>query len=203
MEFYTRGDSIWRGAADILTDKLLGMDFIPLFVQANSPLFLWASLFHENVQVNKWELESFTIMEIGTRNRKNPIQNHMLPQICRLCSLRWRQSLPWAACQRWGLHRQLASLEEENKASYLFKNSIYSVCLMSPVLIMIVWKHCRSMAQSFTFTRAEEEKKKTNREKLDDFNHELHHAEERRDSGEVWRGRTFIYSWSHHAILFC
>lgn len=37
---------------------------------------------------------------------------------------------------------------------YLFKNSIYSVCLMRPVLIIIVWKHCRSIAQSFTFTRA-------------------------------------------------
>lgn len=37
---------------------------------------------------------------------------------------------------------------------YLFRNSIYSVCLIKPVLIMIVWKHCRSMAHNFTFVRA-------------------------------------------------
>ena len=32
---------------------------------------------------------------------------------------------------------------------------MYSVCFMSPVLIIIVWKHCRSMAHSLTFVRAE------------------------------------------------
>lgn len=43
---------------------------------------------------------------------------------------------------------------------HLFRNSMYSVCLMSPVLIMIVWKHCRSMAHSFTFVKAGDKKKR-------------------------------------------
>lgn len=38
--------------------------------------------------------------------------------------------------------------------SHLFRKSMYSACLMSPVLIMMVWKHCRSMAHSFTWVRA-------------------------------------------------
>lgn len=41
--------------------------------------------------------------------------------------------------------------------AHLFRNSMYSVCLMRPVLIMIVWKHCRSMAHSLTFVRAGKE----------------------------------------------
>lgn len=31
---------------------------------------------------------------------------------------------------------------------YLLRKSVYSVCLIRPVLIMIVWKHCRSIAHS-------------------------------------------------------
>lgn len=32
--------------------------------------------------------------------------------------------------------------------TYLRKNSVYSACRMRPVRIMIVWKHCRSIAHS-------------------------------------------------------
>lgn len=43
--------------------------------------------------------------------------------------------------------------------THLLRNSIYSVCLMRPVLIMMVWKHWRSMAHSFTLVRAAKKRK--------------------------------------------
>lgn len=46
--------------------------------------------------------------------------------------------------------------EMEGELTHLLRNSMYSVCLMRPVLIMMVWKHCRSIAHSFTLVRAGE-----------------------------------------------
>jgi len=42
--------------------------------------------------------------------------------------------------------------------SYLLRKSVYSVCLMRPVLIIIVWKHCRSIAHSLQSVAAKERK---------------------------------------------
>lgn len=47
----------------------------------------------------------------------------------------------------------------DETAAHLFNNSMYSACLMSPVLIMIVWKHCLSMAHNFTLVTAETHQK--------------------------------------------
>lgn len=49
---------------------------------------------------------------------------------------------------------RLSTMGHETPLPHLFRNSIYSLCLMRPVLIMMVWKHCRSMAHSFTLVRA-------------------------------------------------
>ena len=61
-------------------------------------------------------------------------------------------SLHFRSKPHWG-HLSVI-LEQITPDPHLFRNSMYSVCLMRPVLIMIVWKHCRSMAHSFTFVRA-------------------------------------------------
>lgn len=61
-------------------------------------------------------------------------------------------SLHFRSKPHWG-HLSVI-VEQITPDPHLFRNSMYSVCLMRPVLIMIVWKHCRSMAHSFTFVRA-------------------------------------------------
>lgn len=43
----------------------------------------------------------------------------------------------------------------DETAAHLFNKSMYSACLISPVLIMMVWKHCLSMAHNFTPVTAE------------------------------------------------
>lgn len=55
------------------------------------------------------------------------------------------------------VHEIWGTAHSVSAEAHLFKNSMYSACLMSPVLIMMVWKHCRSMAHNFTLVRAEEQ----------------------------------------------
>lgn len=50
-------------------------------------------------------------------------------------------------------HRALALLM--TAVAHLLRKSVYSVCLIRPVLIIMVWKHCRSMAHNLQSVAAE------------------------------------------------
>lgn len=80
----------------------------------------------------------------------------MISHICNICTYKYIWKYVLVRCSSVetvfiifvNIYHQCMCCTSINKKAYLLRKSVYSACLISPVLIMMVWKHCRSMAQS-------------------------------------------------------